>query len=40
MALSEYGCLEMLLTRALPECHLRFRNLAWMATLSSSSAAT
>ena len=29
VALSEYGYLEMLLDRALPEYHLRFRNLAW-----------
>ena len=26
---SEYGYLELLLTRALPDYHLRFRNLAW-----------
>ncbi len=26
---SEYGYLELLLTRALPDHHLRFRNLAW-----------
>ena len=29
VALSEYGYLELLLTRALPDYHLRFRNLAW-----------
>ncbi len=29
VALSEYGYLELLLTRALPDFHLRFRNLAW-----------
>ena len=29
VALSEYGYLELLLTRALPDLHLRFRNLAW-----------
>src|SRR5438874_2546924 len=26
---SEYGYFELLLTRALPDYHLRFRNLAW-----------
>src|SRR5258708_10114513 len=26
---SEYGYLELLLVRALPDYHLRFRNLAW-----------
>lgn len=29
VAMSEYGYLELLLTRALPEHQLRFRNLAW-----------
>ena len=29
VALSEYGYLELLLTRALPEHRLKFRNLAW-----------
>ncbi len=29
VAMSEYGYLELLLTRALPEHHLKFRNLAW-----------
>jgi hypothetical protein len=29
VALSEYGYLETLLDRALPDYHLRFRNLAW-----------
>ena len=29
VAMSEYGYLELLLTRALPDYHLRFRNLAW-----------
>ena len=29
VALSEYGYLELLLTRALPDHRLRFRNLAW-----------
>ena len=29
VALSEYGYLETLLNRALPDYHLRFRNLAW-----------
>ncbi|HEY3900958.1 MAG TPA: GDSL-type esterase/lipase family protein [Chthoniobacter sp.] len=29
VALSDYGYLEMLLHRALPDYHLRFRNLAW-----------
>jgi hypothetical protein len=29
VAASEYGYLELLLTRALPDYHLKFRNLAW-----------
>ena len=29
VAMSEYGYLELLLTRALPDYHLKFRNLAW-----------
>ena len=29
VAMSEYGYLELLLTRALPEHQLKFRNLAW-----------
>ncbi len=29
VAAAEYGYLELLLTRALPEAHLRFRSLAW-----------